>query len=83
MECSKELNCFVGRGFIYIPEPEMFDYSVLMLLYMLRRAKRFAYNAEGLNKFYCTCLGTLTGDRTLWVLFRFYDKTEFAYGFAA
>ena len=44
LEFSRDVNCFVGLGLIYIPAAAMFDASVfcLMLWYMLRRANRFA-----------------------------------------
>ena len=42
LEFSREVNYLVGRGLICIPEAEMPAESILRLLYILSRAKRFA-----------------------------------------
>ena len=46
LEFSRDVSCFVGLWLIYGPDAKMFDDSALMLLvmllYMLRRANRFA-----------------------------------------
>ena len=46
LEFSREVNCLVGLWLTYTPDAKILDDSalilLLMLLYMLRRANRFA-----------------------------------------